>query len=435
MHGSRPRSRRRLATAITVVVLLALLVVSPGLVAPHAAEEVPRKGPDDVKLVTVSEESDARLWPFTSRQRSFESLTLPINAVVRAENSRVVSQLRRSGSDWELADDEWQGVGDEAEPVVVEGTDVTWDETTGATRYTYVAAPGSAGGWTAETAQLHDGTYFGSRYHLRLYEGGTGGDRWTAIQAHHEHWDWFRLRHTVGSLSVAQQQFETEYFGAAYTADVGRERFANGGISDADGWVSTVDLRPLSVTELRPLSAASVLSVGLLLFGSVVGRASATWRSMVDHVTTVLSDETGQRSALLFAALLSLPLFVRSAAVFAETAVGVLPVKLVAGTLYLVLAVGVPAVALALPREGEPFDWAGIAILGLGVGFVLDYQSIGIDVLPIAVVLHRLTVLAAVGFLAAGASRPTAETTWNSSAKIGLVTWLCLLAWPLFVGL
>lgn len=428
MHGSRPRSRRRLVTAVTVVVLLALLVVSPGLVAPHAAEEVPRKGPDDVRLVSVSEESDARLWPFTSRQRSFESLTLPINALVRAESSRVVSQLqRRSGSDWESADDEWQGVGNEAEPVVVEGTDVTWDETTGATRYTYVSAPGSAGGWTTETAQIHDGTYFGSRYHLRLYEGGTGGDRWTAIQAHHEHWDWFRLRHTVGSLSVAQQQFETEYFGAAYTADVGRERFANGGISDADGWVSIVDL--------RPLSTVGALSVGLLLFGAIEGRTSATWRSMVDHVTAVLSDETGQRSVLLFAALLSLPLFVRSAAVFAETAVGVLPVKLVAGTLYLVLAAGVPAVALALPHEGEPFDWAGIAILGLGVGFVLDYQSIGIEVLPIAVVLHRLTVLGVVGFLAAGASRRTAETPWNSSTKIGLVTWLCLLSWPLLVGL
>ncbi|SFK88869.1 hypothetical protein SAMN04487950_1661 [Halogranum rubrum] len=415
-----------MAVVTFLVLLLALLVVEPGLVAPHSTEDVTRRGPDDVRLVNPSEESDAQLWPFTSRGRSFESLTLPINAVVRGNTARVVSQLRNQrDSQWEQLDRDWQGVDDEGEPLVVEGTDIAWGETTGATRYTYVSTPNAGGEWVTETAQLHDGTYFGSRYHLRLYEGGTDGARWTAIQAHHEHWDWFRLRHTVGSLATAQHHLETEYFGTAYTADVSRERFANGGISDADGWVSVVDL--------RSLASANIVWGALLLSG--FAEARNTSQTAIDQLTVWLSDGLGQRSALLFACLLSLPLLVRTLSITGETAVPGLPVKLVAGTLYLCLAVGIPAAALTFPLSGEPFDWAGIAILGLGLGFILDYQSIGIDVLPIAVVLHRLAVLGIVGLIAASASYRTPEERWNRPLKIGLVLWACVLAWPLFIGL
>jgi hypothetical protein len=415
-----------MAIVAVVVVLLALLVVDPSLVAPHTADETAKRSPEDVRLVTPSSESDAKLWPFTSRRKSFESLTLPVNAVVQGDSSRVRSQLRyQQDGQWEQMRNDWQGIDSEGERVVVSGGDVTWRETTGATRYIYVSAPGSEGGWTTETVQLHDGTYFGSRYHLRLYEGGTGSGTWTAIQAHHEHWDWFRLRHTVGSVATAQHHLETEYFGTSYTADVTRKRYANGGISDADGWVSIVDL--------RPLSAVGGLSAGLLLFGSFVGQQ--TWQTTVEQAMTWLSDELRQRSALLFACLLSLPVAVRSGSILAETTVAALPIKLVAGTFYLVLAVGIPVVAFVFPRGGEPLDWAGLAVLGLGLGFVLDYQSIGIEVLPIAVVLHRVAVLAVVGFLAASASQRTAEESWNRSLTIGLTMWLCVLVWPLLVGL
>jgi hypothetical protein len=146
-----------------------------------------------------------------------------------------------------------------------------------------------------------------------------------------------------------------------------------------------------------------------------------------------LSAELGQRSSLLFALLMALPLFVRSTSVLAETTA--LPVKLVAGTLYLTLAIGIPAIALWFPRGGEPFDWAALAILGLGVGFILDYQSIGIDVLPIAVVLHRIAVLGVVGLLAASASHRTPEKPWNRPLVVSLTMWGCVLAWPLLIGL
>lgn len=418
-----------MVVAIGVVVLLALPAVTPGVLAPHSLDEQTTKGPNDVRLVSPNDRSDVKIWPFTSRRRTFESLTLPINAVVRGSASRVSAQLRyRTDGQWEQTSEEWQGVDDESEPLLVRGTDVTWQQTTGATRYTYVSAPGDAGGWTTETAQLHDGDYFGSRYHLRLYEVQGTERTWTAIQAHHEHWDWFRLRHTVGSLALAQHHLETEYFSTPYTVDVNRQRFANGGISDFDGWASVV--------ELRPLSSLSVPFIGLLVFGFVDSRRTTSGvRRAAVQIRSWLSTNLGQRSFALFLSLATLPFFVRTAGVVAETGIDFLPVKLVAGVLYLTLVVGIPALALAFPRGGEPFDWAAIAIFGLGIGFIVDYQSIGIDVLPIAVVVHRLAALAVVGFLAATASKSSTTLQWNRPLAVGLSSWLCILAWPLFIGL
>ncbi|MFC7194450.1 hypothetical protein ACFQL4_06885 [Halosimplex aquaticum] len=87
------------------------------------------------------------------------------------------------------------------------------------TRRPYRALPftggvGEAGGeWIDETYQLHDGKYFASRYHLRVYESPYESDEWVAIQAHSDHWDWFRLRHTVHDTENAQDYVESEFWG------------------------------------------------------------------------------------------------------------------------------------------------------------------------------------------------------------------------------
>jgi hypothetical protein len=110
-------------------------------------------------------DGDARLWPFTSRRRSFDSLTLPVNLVVEGSPGRVRSLLTEGPREWNDSTREWQGIGgDEDGPV-----GLRWSAATGADRYTYVDTPGPGGTWIDETTQLHDGTYFGSRLHLRLY--------------------------------------------------------------------------------------------------------------------------------------------------------------------------------------------------------------------------------------------------------------------------
>ena len=129
----------------------------------------------------------------------------------------------------------------EGEAVVVNGSGVAWADTRGATRYIYVETE-RGDRWMTGTEQLHDGAYLGSRLHVRLYEVDGGGGTLTAVQAQHEHWDWFRLRRTVGSVSRGQYAVEQEFYGTGLIRDVSRDRFGNGGILDADDWVTVVDL-------------------------------------------------------------------------------------------------------------------------------------------------------------------------------------------------
>jgi hypothetical protein len=115
---------------------------------------------------------------------------------------------------------------------------VEWDRAEGSTRYTYVRV-GGQDRWIDESYQLHAGTYFGSRLHIRAYEAPRG--EWTAVQIHSEHWDWFRLRHTVTGVSDAQRGLESEFMWPRYTDRVVRMPFGNAR-GDSDGWAAGVYL-------------------------------------------------------------------------------------------------------------------------------------------------------------------------------------------------
>lgn len=425
MPESRFGFDRSVAISVAVLLLLVTLVFQPGYLVSTPTEETGQKDPEHVRMVSPKPNSTAKLWPFTSRHKSFGSLTLPINAIVQGHAARVEMQLRNQrDAEWNNETDEWQGIGKEDEPKNDDGAD-KWGDTTGAVRYTYLKAPGSRGGWVTETAQLHDGTYFGSRYHLRLYQGGQGNDTWTAIQAHHEHWDWFRLRHSVGSLSKAQYYLDSQYYGKWYVNDISRERYANGGIIDTDGWVSVVDLREES--NLRPVA---VVLFGLFLLGSVGVQESML--SSIREFASLLSTETIQRGIALVVSLFSLPLVVRATSIFVENSFPLVPVKAIAGVGYLVYVVGLPLAAVSLPNGGRSRDWFGVAVVSLGLGFLFDYQGIGVSVLAIAVVLHRLAVLTTIGLLAVGGVRQEVDGRWNHVVKVGLALWVCVLAWGLF---
>ncbi len=425
-------SRRVRVLAALVVVLLGLVLVDPTPVALDSAPEAPQRGPSDVKMASPDPDSSGRLWPFTSRQRSFDSLTLPINLVFREDASRVRAQLTR-GRDvgFDPVTREWQGIAPEGDLPADDGPNPTWGDTTGATRYTYVDAPGDRGGWIDETAQFHDGTYFGSRYHVRLYEydagGATDDATWTAVQAHHEYWDWFRLRHTVTSLAKARKHLEVQYLGTDYTSEISREWYANGGIIDSDGWVTVVDFRPPSVLSLSP-------RWGLLVLG-----LAAVDRRLSDRLTGPLRRLTGLRVApralALTAVLALLPSAIRAGAIAVELGAPWVHVKAVTGFFYLVLAGGLPAAAVALPRGAHATDWLSLAALSLGAGYLLDLSAIGVTVLPVAVVLHRLLSLVAVGLVAAGGARRSAGYPRNGLLGIGLGLWVVVLAWPLLFGL
>lgn len=421
--------------ALAVLVVLAL-VAAPAVGGAGADTTDPATGADttdsatvanasqsNVKLVYVAENESSRLWPYTSRRKDFETLTLPINVVIRTDAAHVRRIL--AGSDG--TNSSWTAQSPENETVVLNGTEVPWSQAHGATRYTYIATE-DGGQWLDETYQLHNGTYFGSRIHLRLYDGGTATNPWTAIQAHDEHFDWFRLRHTVSSVAEGRKHVERDFYGSRYLADIERQRYANGGIKDTDGWVTVIEVVKWTMGGPRvfvlPIGVGLILGLGPNRAGSIVSAAKAA----VSEI-----DLTSYHAALTVG-LAAIPLGVRIAGITLETRtpLGGNP-ALISAMLYPVLAVGIPLVAVEVGRYLPAEDGFAFAALGLGLGLVADYAFLAVTALPVPVVLNRVVLLLAVGLLAAGGTPEATE--WphrHRYSVVGAILWIIGLAWPLF---
>ncbi|MFC7194950.1 hypothetical protein ACFQL4_10275 [Halosimplex aquaticum] len=222
-RGPRPRLRRR---------------GSAGTDRPEAARSAADR-PAAGRLVRPRD-AGSYLWPYTSRRRSVDGRTLALNVVVLGEPDRVRRALeRRSDANWS---------GAESDAAIGE---TPWRHASGATRYTYVTdAPGAEGQWVEATYQLAVGSYFTARVHARAYPAPSGD--WTALQAHTEYWDWFRLRHTVTGTGPGARFVEEDLRGLPATTDLRREYHGLGG-SGNSGW--------LSVIEIASASAAGLLVV------------------------------------------------------------------------------------------------------------------------------------------------------------------------------
>ena len=69
----------------------------------------------------------------------------------------------------------------------------------------------------------------------------------------------------------------------------------------------------------------------------------------------------------------------------------------------------------------------------LAVAIWLDYALLGVDVLPIDVVVQRMLVVVALGLIAGGATVRATRTGWrNDVLLVGVVTWVLVLAGTLF---
>jgi hypothetical protein len=423
------------------------------------------RGPEDVNIVAVDPDSEDRPWPYTSRERRFETVTLPINVVVRGNDTRVRWFLMTGrDADWNESEAEWQGVGG-AEIGEAAG-ELDWYQVHGATRYAYVLSTRNPyGGWVEEAYQPHDGDYFGTRYHIRAYTGGRENTSWTAVQARHEHWDWFRLRHTVGSTADARRYVEQSFYGSPAVARVERERYANGGPSDADGWVTVATMRqpaPPEPGETGPEPGPgnrtangsesgsgagpgdgvrhatgpvpSLRAWGLLaalLWGTALSFEAVDVRGRFDG-TAAEGVEVPDRLLALFAvALLTMP-SLRWASIVAERTVRWLPPKLVAGLGYLAIAIGLPAAVLLLARGTRADRAAPLAAGGIGIGILLDYVLVGITPVPVPVIPHRLAVVLTVGQSAAAGTRLRTDRRREIALPVAAaLLWVGVLVRPL----
>lgn len=424
---------RRHLLLVGLLILAASYLVAGGVIDPTTEPAEPET-PDRDRLVQP-EDNGSYIWPYTSRDRSTDERTLAINLLIHGSDERVQRTLAaQEDLEWEETDPEAE---DEPEDYEDAGDPIQWDDAHGSTRYTYIDTEphGSEGVWIEESYQLHTGTYLGSRYHIRAYT--TEHDDWTALQVHQEYFDWFRLRHSVTDIQKSQNTLEAEFLDEPYVEEVRREYHGtHGGWND--GWLSAVELA--TVTPIVAWGALGLLG----LFGG------ETTRGLVRGTRHLLRwMYLNSRGFILVGALAGLVLGVRSAGLAAEAAVPWISPQAFIVVLYPILVVGLPVTATVLTQPLERasrllrlqrvVNWLGeplapqsafaFTVVGLGLGFILDFVGIGITTLPIQLLLHRLGLMIALGLLAAGAARSDGEGVVLFG--IGLLGWIIGLAMPL----
>ncbi len=366
-------------------VLLLVALVAAGLLGAAAVGPGPSPGdgaPSADRLVRP-DGTGSYVWPYTSRRRSVDGRTLAINVVVRGEPERVRTALEnRSGVDWTPI----EGDATATDEIVDQSP---WRAARGAARYTYVTSdPEVRGQWVRAEYQLGTGAYLGRRVHVRAYPAPSGN--WTALQAHVEYWDWFRLRHTVTGVAEGRGFVERDLRDEPFVGGITREYHGLGG-GGSDGWLTVVEFPP------------AALLVGLAL--PVVGR----YREYV-------------ADAALPVAIVAVVLGARAAGLAAEGLAPTVDPKLFAAVLYPVLAGGTPAVVALLARGQPPTRAALLAGAGLGAAVVLDLGGVGVSTVPVRLALHRVALVGALGLFALGVAQED-----RRRVVLGAAAWVLVL--------
>ncbi|WP_049922573.1 hypothetical protein [Halopiger djelfimassiliensis] len=442
--------RRSLVIVFVLLGISLLFVGGPSLLFSPSTDAV---APDtasqsDPEIVSL-EDSDSGFWPYLNDRKAHEKRS-PVNVIVRGNTTTIVELLAEHGDgDWRATDqdhfstDEFAAAaanetpteGDANESADSNGTSlgpisptaIPWSQADGATRHAYLdPGPDEPAYWTTETVQLEDGEYYGYRYHIRAYESPNPDDRWIIMQTHSEHFDWFTLRHRVDGVEQAQSRLESDLMaipGVDTREDVRRIYLGNEGPSDANGWATKLDL------------AAVALVVGLAAGrnrdpGRVLGGPLEAYLTESDRVRLrAAADRLDARHLLLAATVIAIVLGVRIAGIALDRTVDSLSAHGIAAVLYPCLAVGLPVAAYAIANGLERrLDAAVAASLSLAIAIWLDYSLLGVDVLPIDVVVQRMLVVIAFGSIAAGAARRATRDSRLNALLIGGVTmWTLVL--------
>ncbi|WP_049985300.1 hypothetical protein [Halobellus rufus] len=285
--------------ALLFVVIVAAGAVGSGFVGSDGV--VSGADPPPEQLLRPSE-AESYVWPYTSRSRSVDGRTLALNVVIVGTPEDVRAILTdRSELEWTEADEDHgvnssvaaealngslgganqtqspeatsspqtaqtetatqtteaqtteQRNGSDSLAQLNESIDLSpWQSARGSSRYTYVADNLSSGEWVESEYQLATGTYLGSRTHIRAYPGPS--DNWTALQAHTEYWDWFRLRHTVTGVESGGRTVERDLRDEPFVTDVSRvyHGYTGGG---SDGWMSVIRITSANWTLVPSASA------------------------------------------------------------------------------------------------------------------------------------------------------------------------------------
>lgn len=370
----------------------------------------------EASIQYVPLDDDRLLWLYTSRGTTFAEPTLSLNAIVYGNPEDVERFLfeGREGNWNETTTDE-QGVSPDERVESPMGTDVEWAAATGSNRFVYVS--GQDSGWLAETFQIHDGDYLGSRHHVRAYTPSVTDAEWTAMQAHQEYWDWFRARHIVTGIDRTQSRLEGEFADTAPRPEIRRIPATNAEDGGFDRWLTVVDFRDAG-------RVATVL-VPLALFGAVSRR-----RFDLPGAVGERDLGTTARSLLVSLGIVAILMSVRLTGIGLERVLDV-PPKSIAFLLYPFVFAGLPIGAFVLARPLDRSRAFSSASLGFLIAIMVDYTFLGVSQIAVNTIIHLGTLAVALGLIAIGSTRSRQGTSTSAYARLGVLLWVTALLLPL----
>jgi len=463
---------RRSLVILGVLILLAVaLIGGPSMLATVTTDEVAPEQQRENQTIIRPTDGQSGFWPYLNAQPRFQKRSA-INVVVIGETEDILRLLVQSGdTSWQLtpeaeeeADPSTHALVDERnetfdgntttaaleseavtdnetddrlvdQGVNIGGSNIRWSRASGGTRWAYVEDSEGDGRWITETAQVHDGTYYGQRFHARLYESPDDNESWVAVQAHEEHFDWFTLRHRVHGSQAAQVRMERDFMEVPQinvTEDVRRVYLNNGRSTNQDGWATFVEI-------------ATLLAAGLAL-GSIVGREGigrvyeSVRRRLDSHLTAVdrkrleaIYERLDIWQFGLAAVIIGLVLGVRTGGIMLERQT-TLSVYEIAGILYPFIALGLPiGTYLSATNLERRMDGALVAGAAFAVAVWLDYGWLDVETIPVDVVVQRMLLTVALGLIAAGAARRAArDSRFNAMVIGGALLWLLVVVGTLF---
>lgn len=106
---------------------------------------------------------------------------------------------------------------------------------TGSVKYAFVQDNHTSGyqeRWEGPFSQVCKGNFFGTRYHIRLYDGYSDPDgfaEWTIGEGHKEVWSWAKYNHVVVSWEEPEQLVKNDFTGRTYVTSIGSLDLGNAG--------------------------------------------------------------------------------------------------------------------------------------------------------------------------------------------------------------
>jgi len=186
------------------------------------AEEL-KKLPKEVKIQLIELGNNSpQLWPYTSETNGSFIKKDPINLI-----------FYKTGSAWDVQYDMRYWLTN------------NWEDASGWTHYTYIGTTNNGLNWRQNDYQLQNGSYFGTRYHIRIFDGGVDPDwanQWSDASVHKEHWDWSKMDHVVDSFEQAETFVKNDFQGKGFVGSIWSANLNNQDIGDNDGQATVIEL-------------------------------------------------------------------------------------------------------------------------------------------------------------------------------------------------